>query len=276
MQIEPGGSESGKDMRDIEPVEIQQAGQHILYDASLATQLASGESGFSPDAQSLLPWFDSAYWRERGNLKGEAQGRGSAFFFEYRGRQFALRHYRRGGMVARFVTDRYVWTGLRDSRPWREWRLLAAACEKRLPVPKPFAARLIKNGVFYTADLITRRIDGGVSLAESLTAGRRNEAAWRDIGEVIRRFHDEGIEHADLNAHNILLAGDEVFLIDFDNGKIHEPRAYRNRSRGWRERNLRRLRRSLNKLRDQRAVFHFSDADWRHLLEGYGAGGDDR
>lgn len=271
MQIEPGGSESGKDMRDIEPVEIQQAGQHILYDASLATQLTEGESRFRPDVSSLSPWFDSEHWQGRGDLKGEAQGRGSAFFFEYRGRQFVLRHYRRGGMVARFVTDRYAWTGLRDSRPWREWHLLAAAYEKRLPVPKPFAARLIKNGVFYTADLITWRIDGGVSLAESLTAGHRGEPGWRKIGSVIRRFHDAGIEHADLNAHNILLAGDKVFLIDFDNGKIHGPGGYRNRSRGWRERNLRRLWRSLNKLRDQRATFQFSAGDWQYLLEGYGA-----
>lgn len=276
MQIEPGGSESGKDMRDIEPVEIQQAGQHILYDASLATQLAVDDPAFRPEAQSLLPWFDVAHWQGRGDLTGEAQGRGSAFFFEYRGRQFVLRHYRRGGMVARFVTDRYVWTGLRDSRPWREWHLLAAAYEQRLPVPKPFAARLIKNGVFYTADLITRRIDGGVSLAESLTTRRRDEASWRSIGAVIRRFHDAGIEHADLNAHNILLAGDEVFLIDFDNGKIHGPGGYRGRSRGWRERNLQRLRRSLNKLLGQRAAFHFSASDWRHLLDGYGASGGGR
>lgn len=270
MQIEPGGSESGKGMRNIQPVEIQQAGQHILYDASLATRLDAGESGFREDAQWLLPWFESTHWQAHGDLKGEARGRGSVFFFGYGDRDYVLRHYRRGGMVARFVTDRYIWTGLRNSRPWREWHLLAAAYGKGLPVPKPFAARLIKNGMFYTADLITHRITGGVSLAESLTTGCPEEAVWRKVGSVIRQFHDAGIEHADLNAHNILLTGEEVFLIDFDNGRMHGSGGYRNRLHGWRQRNLQRLRRSLNKLCGQRVAFRFSAMDWRHLLEGYG------
>lgn len=215
-------------------------------------------------------WFDSDYWQARGDLKGEAQGRGSAFFFEWQGREYVLRHYRRGGMVARFVTDRYIWAGLRNSRPWREWHLLAVAYAKKLPVPKPFAARLIKSGMFYTADLITHKINGGVSLAESLTVGRRDAAIWRKVGGVIRQFHDAGIEHADLNAHNILLSGEEVFVIDFDNGRMHAPDNYRNRFHGWRRRNLQRLLRSLDKVGGQRAAFHFSAHDWRILLEGYG------
>lgn len=266
MQIESGGLVSGKDMRNIQPVEIQQAGQHILYDASLAIHSEHG-----PDAQWLLQWFDGAYWRAQGKLKGEARGRGSAFFFEYQDREYVLRHYRRGGMVARLVTDRYIWTGLRNSRPWREWHLLATAYERGLPAPKPFAARLIKSGMFYTADLITHRIAGGVSLAESLTRGRRDPAAWREIGRAIRRFHDAGIEHADLNAHNILLVGEEVFLIDFDRGRMHTGCSLPERIRDWQRRNLQRLLRSLNKLGRQRETFHFSSGDWRNLLEGYGA-----
>ena len=266
MQIEPGGPVSGKDMRDIQPVEIQQAGQHILYDASLAIPVDRG-----PDAQWLLQWFDAGYWRARGSLKGEAQGRGSTLFFGFQDGEYVLRHYRRGGMVARLVTDRYIWTGLRNSRPWREWHLLAAAYEQGLPVPKPFAARLIKNGMFYTADLITHRIAGGVPLAESLTAGRQGQAIWRNIGRIIRRFHDAGIEHADLNAHNILLAGDKAFLIDFDRGRMHAGNNFQKRMDRWRRRNLQRLLRSLNKLGRQRQTFHFSSGDWRHLLEGYGA-----
>jgi 3-deoxy-D-manno-octulosonic acid kinase len=270
MQSESGGPISGKDPRDLQPAEIRQGGQHILYDASLAMPLDIDEHGLQPGVQWAPKWFDSGYWRARGELKGGAQGRGAVFFFEYRGREYVLRHYRRGGMVARLVTDLYIWTGLRSSRPWREWHLLAAMYARGLPAPKPFAARLIKNGAFYTADLITHKIPGGVSLAETLTGARQGQAVWHKIGSVIRRFHDAGVEHADLNAHNILLTDQEVFVIDFDNGRMHAPDDYRNRFHGWRRGNLRRLLRSLNKLRGQRATFHFAAGDWRFLLEGYG------
>lgn len=246
-------------------MEIEHAGQHILYDASLATQVEQGL-----DACRLLQWFDETYWRARGKLKGEARGRGSAFFFEHQDCEYVLRHYRRGGMVAGLVEDRYIWTGLGNSRPWREWHLLAAAHERGLPAPKPFAARLIKSGMFYTADLITHRIAAGVSLAQQLTAGRQEQAVWRKIGRVIRRFHDAGIEHADLNAHNILLAGDDAFLVDFDRGRMHAG-VFSKRIRNWRRRNLQRLLRSLNKLGGQKETFHFTSGDWHYLLEGYRA-----
>jgi 3-deoxy-D-manno-octulosonic acid kinase len=123
--------------------------------------------------------------------------------------------------------------------------------------------------VFYTADLITHKIPGGVSLAETLTAGRQGRTVWHKIGSVIRQFHDAGVEHADLNAHNILLTGKEVFLIDFDNGRMHVP-DNRNRIHGWRRGNLQRLLRSLNKFGGQRTAFNFSAGDWRFLLDGYG------
>jgi 3-deoxy-D-manno-octulosonic acid kinase len=270
MQTESGGPVNDKDPRDLQPAEIRQAGQHILYDALLDMPLDIDEHGLQPGVQWAPKWFDSGYWRARGDLKGEAQGRGAVFFFEYRGCEYVLRHYRRGGMVARLVTDQYIWTGLRSSRPWREWHLLAAMYALGLPVPKPFAARLIKNGVFYTADLITHKIPGGVSLAETLTVSRPGQAVWRKIGSVIRRFHDAGVEHADLNAHNILLTDKDVFLIDFDNGRMHAPDNYRKRLHGWRRGNLQRLLRSLKKLGGQRPAFHFSAGDWRFLLEGYG------
>ena len=68
--------------------------------------------------------------------------------------------------------------------------------------------------------------------------------AWAAIGRCIRRFHDYGLCHADLNAHNILLRGDrEVFLIDFDRCARRQPGM-------WRDANLARLRRSLDKLED--------------------------
>ncbi len=69
-------------------------------------------------------------------------------------------------------------------------------------------------------------------------------STWAAIGRCLRRFQDYGLCHSDLNAHNILLRGEEeVFLIDFDNGRRRGPGL-------WRDANLARLRRSLDKLED--------------------------
>ena len=91
-----------------------------------------------------------------------------------------------------------------------------------LPVPAPIAARYRRNGLFYTADLITQRLEGSESLAAKLARGPISLTQWIAIGRCIRRFHDAGVHHADLNAHNILLADEQVHLIDFDRCQLRK------------------------------------------------------
>ena len=56
-------------------------------------------------------------------------------------------------------------------------------------------------------------------------------------------MHHAGVEHADLNANNLLVDPlGRVWIIDFDRGVRRTPES------GWREANLRRLARSLAKL----------------------------
>jgi 3-deoxy-D-manno-octulosonic acid kinase len=91
--------------------------------------------------------------------------------------------------------------------------------------------------------------------------GEAERMPWSAVGRCLRRFHDAGVCHADLNAHNILLdeAG-KPFLIDFDRGT-------RRGAGAWRGANLSRLRRSLDKLS---GADGFNLAAWTALLEGYG------
>ena len=91
---------------------------------------------------------------------------------------------------------------------------------------------------------------------------------WRRVGGCIRRFHDAGVYHADLNAHNILLGSgppvaDEVYLIDFDRGERRAAEA------AWQQANLQRLMRSLEKLARSQDSFHFTDAGWSDLIAGW-------
>jgi 3-deoxy-D-manno-octulosonic acid kinase len=205
-------------------------------------------------------WFDPAHWATQNALVGEARGRGAAQVFEHQGRRFVLRHYRRGGLVARISADRYLWLGEDLTRPVRELKLNLRMHAQRLPVPLPVAARFQHEGLSYSGDLITELLPDTRTLAQRLDEGELGLSTWAAIGRCLRRFQEYGLCHSDLNAHNILLRGDEeVFLIDFDNGRRRGPGL-------WRDANLARLRRSLDKLEDARPQRRFDDAQWQCLL----------
>lgn len=197
-----------------------------------------------------------------GGAVREARGRGSVSFLNDGARQYVLRHYRRGGLFAPLLGDVYLWTGLAATRAWREWHLLAALHAQGLPVPRPVAARVVRYGLYYRADLLTERVQGARPLAELWQAGAVSEIQWRRIGACIARFHAVGVCHADLNAHNLLMTDDDrVYLLDFDRGRRRRPGR-------WRERNLQRLARSLRKFAPHADGGGFSDA-WTALLAGY-------
>jgi len=171
-------------------------------------------------------------------------------------------------MVARFVKDRYIWRGLSQTRAWREWHLLAELWEKKLPVPQPVAARVLRLGLFYRADILMCRIPKSETLADSLMESAMAVSLWQKLGQMLRNFHAAGVFHADLNARNILLDGQENFhLIDFDRGRLRKP------DRRWQQANILRLKRSLAKFSDkaekQQTRFYFSESDWQALLQGY-------
>lgn len=234
------------------PTEKHEGAQHVLYDADQLNQVTA-------------TIFDPVALQQAGLVRGNAEGRGTTHFVELEGKACVLRHYRRGGMVAALLGDWYFRGGLLRSRAWREWHLLADMLAQGLPVPQPVAARVITCGMFYRADLITRKLEGARSLSQVLTDGSAlSETQWRSIGRCIRRFHEAGVYHADLNAHNIMLnADDVVWLIDFDKGEIRPPASE------WQQENLARLRRSLEKLSGLHAPFYFQELDWEQLKVGW-------
>ena len=241
------------------------------------------------DARESL--FDPEFWRRRGELSEVTRGRGSAWFIASGARQWVLRHFRRGGFIACLSRDGYVWTGEDGVRAFAEWRLLDVLTRRGLPVPQPVAARYQRTGLRYRCDLITQRIVNAEPLSAALARGALAEPLWRAVGTTVARLHRAGVDHADLNAHNILLdvtsvvrgvtnsavgvtnaglgvkdAGvgvkDIVWVIDFDRGRL--------RAQGvWTSRNLRRLRRSLVKISRDWPAGRFSDDAWGWLMAGY-------
>lgn len=213
----------------------------------------------------LPAWlFDPHALDERGLITGTSAGRNSAWFFSYADTPMVLRHYWRGGIVARFARDVYVWTGRDRTRAFREWRLMAELRHRGLPVPTPVAARAIRSGAGYRADLITATIPGARPLDECIHTGTIADTTWQRIGVAIRQCHEAGAFHADLNVRNILIdAASAPWLIDWDQGWLRTPDAR------WQQANLDRLRRSVAK---DPVVEAAAQDGWDALMDGYGRG----
>ena len=207
--------------------------------------------------------FEEHFWQSKQALESQPGGRGGVAFLRNGERMWVLRHYRRGGLLARLGGDRYLWLGADRTRAFREWRLLARLAQLQLPVPKPVAARYSRRLLIYRADLITERLPSTQPLSMLLHAPTP-QSLWQDIGRCIAGFHRHGVHHADLNAHNIMIdAQQRVYLLDFDRGRI--------RARGaWETTVLARLQRSLSKLRHI-ADAHYAPSHWQALMQGYSA-----
>lgn len=226
------------------------AGGAMLYDASCVGH---------PDPRI----FEAAHWQQVGTARWTVGGRGSiAFVTTPRGERWVLRHYRRGGFAARWLDDRYLWTGASRTRSFAEWRLLRRLRALGLPVPQPVAARYQRDGWAYRADLLTAELPTRETLAAALRAGPVPAHQWQAIGGCIRRLHEHGVHHADLNANNVLLGpGNAVFVLDFDRGRL--------RARGaWEQQVLARLRRSLMKITAGLPGDRFGEEQWSQLLLG--------
>ena len=238
-------------------------GQRIA--TATGVMLADPHGLGNPPLRAEESLFDPAFWSARGELAAVSGGRGSAWFVGGAADPWVLRHYQRGGFIARISEDRYLWTGEDRVRAFAEWRLLSHLLEAGLNVPRPVAAFYRRAGWTYRCDLITQRIVQTESLSSALAARPLAENTWRAIGREIARLHRHGVDHADLNAHNILIEGLRVSVIDFDRGQLRQPGV-------WQARNLSRLRRSLLKIAAALPSDRFTAASWKYLMSGYEAG----
>lgn len=212
--------------------------------------------------------FDENYWRLQPDTQVLEGGRGASFRIRIDEQDWVLRRYLRGGMMAKLFRDQYLWTSLQHTRPWREWMAVERGRQHQLPIPSIAAVQVRRHGLFYRAAIITSYIDNQGTLADYLRQKNLTEESWVMLGQQIYRLHQAGLNHADLNANNILVDGQLGFhLIDFDKAKIHQRRG------GWCAQNLQRLSRSLHKIQGQQQElgdpFYFSPDDWNSLLQGY-------
>ena len=200
-------------------------------------------------------WFDPAN-AALGAQPVSAGGRAAAWYVSIHAVAAVLRRYRRGGLVARVVRDRYVWQGLSRARAFAEFDLMRTLWLAGLPVPRPLAAAVWRGRFTYRAAILTARIAGATPLSQA-----NRPEIWSNAGRVIAEMHRLGAWHADLNVFNILIDDQaQVWLIDFDRGHLgHLTDAQR-------ADNLSRLLRSVRKV-----VPELESSCWASLNKAYHA-----
>ena len=228
------------------------AGPHLMLTGADRSELPRPE------------WFDAAEWRRAGGVAAETSGRGEVLILTlaHLKETWVLRHYHRGGVVARFIDDHYLWLGAERTRAFREWRLLRRLSAAGLPVPSPVAAHVYRTGFIYTADIITTYLPETRKLSWFIAQSRVPAACWRRIGAMIRAIHDHGVDHPDLTAHNVLLDDTgKTFLVDFDNAIEKPPGA-------WQRAGVERFNRSLRKVALETGT-DFDSAAWAEVEAAY-------
>jgi 3-deoxy-D-manno-octulosonic acid kinase len=182
------------------------------------------------------------------------------------GEWMVVRRYSHGGLFRTLTQDLYLF----GSRSFREVALTEEIRSCGIPTIQPIGA--IHRSVFpffYRAHLLSLEVPsakdlihyllemGPHPLGETLSLKRK---VTRSAGLLLRQFHGAGFFHRDLQLKNLLLAGDRLFLIDFD-------RSYRKTSLSLRERlkNLLRLDRSVAKWKRKGLSITKTDR-WRFFL----------
>lgn len=224
--------------------------QTIVYDPSLLSK------------QLVKQAFDADFWQSKNMIVGQAQGRGTTWFIQLEATQAALRHYRRGGLLGKLINDHYLYLGDKRVRSFQEFGLLQTLIDNKVNVPRPIAARVIRKGLVYQADLLSEKVPNASDLVDCLTKSVLDKETYYNIGSEIRKMHDAQVNHTDLNIHNILLdAKEQVWLIDFD-------KCFQQRGNTWKKSNLERLKRSFIKEQGKRRI-QWQENDWVQLMNGY-------
>ena len=183
--------------------------------------------------------------RDRGTLYDAAAaipgaesfaGRGAAYRIHLSGEDSVVRHYRRGGAVARILHDEYLRAG--EPRPLRELHASIAARQRGVDTPEVLAAIVYLAGPLYRADLATRFVPHSRDLADVTFSAdpqwpaAKRVAAWGAAGRMLRTTFDAGVRHPDLNLRNILVAPEtgnvpehgehavRALLIDLDRASV--------------------------------------------------------
>jgi 3-deoxy-D-manno-octulosonic acid kinase len=180
----------------------------LVFDASLASELV-GLRLADPDARKRL--FARAPRRGRGAAPSVGLRRDVSVI---------LRRYQHGGVFGWLTGMLHL--GL--SRALAELRVTARAEASGAPVPHVVCLALWPAfGPFWSALIGTREERGARDLYDVLAAAddaRARVPLLREVGSAVRKLHEAGVDHRDLQLRNILVTEQDgkrrIVVIDLD------------------------------------------------------------
>ena len=196
-------------------------------------------------------------WKRDLDPRGSAAGRGGISRLRLAdGTTAVLKQMRRGGSLAVLWRDRYAGT----RRLLDNLRIPLEALGRGVPTAPPLAMLVVSGPPgLYRAWAAFQEIEDAPDLTVYLrSSDPPTVEEIDDVVEVVRKMHQEGIEHRDLNLGNLLLRRRpsrtaEAFVVDLDRARLWEgPVPLRQRIRA-----LCRLERSSVKLFGERPVAAF-------------------
>ncbi|WFE69707.1 lipid IV(A) 3-deoxy-D-manno-octulosonic acid transferase [Thiomicrospira sp. R3] len=250
----------------------QQLGEDLRHQTLTCTkqaQILTDQRYISELNGPLLEAFNPDYWKQHNAIIGYSQGRNQAWFISHNQHTLLLRHYYRGGLIAKILKDQFLKQASIHSRAFQEFKLLTWMRAQGLPVPRACGASYRATGLTYRADILVEVIPNSQDLFTHLSQQPLQPEGWQQLGAMIAHFHQAGVYHSDLNCHNILInvcapsqQNTKTWLIDFDKCERRQPA-------NWQAKNLARLKRSLDKELAKNPRFHFASQNWQTLKQSY-------
>ena len=110
------------------------------------------------------------------------------------------------------------WRFLTADRTMRELEVSSYLASHGILTPEILAVRMIKPGLFYRIEVISRLVPDAVDLLTYLEEARDDSREFMGkAGALVRRMHDLGVYHADLHIKNLLLDSiGELWILDLD------------------------------------------------------------
>jgi 3-deoxy-D-manno-octulosonic acid kinase len=208
----------------------------LVFDSALAPELVALRLA-DPGARRRL--FERAPKRGRGAAPSVSLRRDT---------HVVLRRYQHGGLLGGLTRALYLGPG----RALEELHVTARAEASGAPVPHVLCLALWPAaGPLWSALIGTREERGARDLLDALGAesdSRARLTLLREVGAAVRRLHDAGVDHRDLQLRNILVVEQNgarrIVVVDLDRAVYHSRHRLAPRLRA---RNLGRLTRSAVK-----------------------------
>jgi 3-deoxy-D-manno-octulosonic acid kinase len=166
------------------------------------------------------------------------------------------------GGVFRHITGKRF---LRPNRTIRELKVSAYLAAHGIRTPEILAARLIKEGLFYAIDVVSKFIPDSKDLLVHFEKDHTdNLELFKKSGLLIRQIHDLGVYHTDLHIKNLLLDNSgNLWVLDLD--KAYQ---FALLPEFMKQMNLKRFMRSIKKWQTKGRI-HLPDEWASSFLNGY-------